>query len=65
MRKEDEAVVLEGRIVAKTAKAMLINFTNNDQEAWIPKSQIYDYHETGIGLYDFHLSEWICKKNGL
>lgn len=60
----DEVVEIEGRIEARTAKAVLIDPTTGPQN-WCPKSQLVEQIETGEpGLYVFHVTEWIAKKNG-
>lgn len=64
--REDKLYEFEGRIEAQTAKAYLIEFTNNGEEMWVPKSQIRGEPEaTTPGRYMFTLTEWIAKKNGL
>jgi hypothetical protein len=68
-RQGDETVTFEARMVGpKTAKAWLIEPTEKLVELWLPKSQTVDWHGPygdDMDLYEFHVTEWWAKKNGM
>lgn len=57
----------EVRVLKVTDKAVLLQFIDDDQESWIPFSQIEDNGEDLEEGYEgeVYLTEWIAKTKGL
>ncbi|MBA7512396.1 hypothetical protein ES705_04401 [subsurface metagenome] len=54
---------IEGRLVAETEKAVLIEFKTGKQ-SWIPKSTLNSDYDSNKEIYQmFSINTWILKKN--
>lgn len=57
-------VHIECKILRETENAFLVNI--NDDDIWLPKSQIDNADTYGPGDYcTLSITEWIARKNGI
>jgi len=64
-RRDEGEVVITGRIEHATAKAYLIDTPNTREPIWLPKSQIVAQTQVGEDEWEFTITEWIAKQNGI
>ena len=59
------SLVLQGRIVRQTEKALFIAFKNG-RESWVPKSTVYSaYNSNSEKLQEFTIAQWLLEKNNI
>mgnify|MGYP001083449263 CR=1 FL=1 len=64
-RRDEDTVVIEGKVQHTTAKAWLVELTLGG-EVWLPKSQVVNKSDPDFdGNCEFEITEWIAKQNNL
>ena len=63
-RRETEMVEVDVEYVRQTEMAVLFK-TEDENEVWIPKSQIKDKAKTPHGTFCITIPEWLANKNGM
>lgn len=64
-RRDEGEVVITGTIEHATAKALLIDTPSMVAPIWLPKSQIVAQQQIGETEWEFIITEWIAKQNGI
>lgn len=58
-------IIVECRRVRETDNAVLIVADDNDEEVWIPFSQVSSMHFDGRGNGHVVMTRWIAEQKGL
>jgi hypothetical protein len=61
-RRLEETHSFEGIVEHTTAKSRLIEDVQTGIRYWVPRSQTYDFNDTGAGTQLFVVSDWFWKK---
>lgn len=59
------SLVMQGRILRETEKALFIAFRNG-RESWVPKSTVFSsYNSNSENTQEFTIAQWLLKKNNI
>jgi len=59
------SLVIQGRILRETEKALLIAFKNG-RESWVPKSTVFSsYNSNSEETQEFTIAKWLLEKNNI